>query len=97
MCAKAADCRRLRWRATRHTETLPDGRVLLAVGDIAGHGVESATRMVALRNALHGLAFTGRTAEHLRAGELGGQADRLPATVTGDTDDGTSLVVVRVC
>ncbi|MFI9586691.1 SpoIIE family protein phosphatase [Streptomyces sp. NPDC052236] len=40
---------------------LPDGRVLLAVGDIAGHGIESATSMVALRNALHGLAFTGNS------------------------------------
>jgi serine phosphatase RsbU (regulator of sigma subunit) len=40
---------------------LPDGRVLLAVGDIAGHGIESATSMVSLRNALHGLAFTGNS------------------------------------
>ncbi|GAA0589305.1 SpoIIE family protein phosphatase [Streptomyces crystallinus] len=40
---------------------LPDGRVLLAVGDIAGHGIDSATGMVALRNALRGLAFSGHT------------------------------------
>ncbi|MFC4607449.1 SpoIIE family protein phosphatase [Streptomyces maoxianensis] len=40
---------------------LPDGRILLAVGDIAGHGIESATGMVSLRNALHGLAFTGNS------------------------------------
>lgn len=38
---------------------LADERVMLAVGDIAGHGIESATAMVALRNALRGLAFTG--------------------------------------
>ncbi|MGW6919274.1 SpoIIE family protein phosphatase [Kitasatospora sp. NPDC054939] len=38
---------------------LPDKRVLLAVGDIAGHGVEAATGMVALRHALRGLAVTG--------------------------------------
>ncbi|MFB7668525.1 SpoIIE family protein phosphatase [Kitasatospora sp. NPDC056138] len=38
---------------------LPDGAVLLAVGDMAGHGVEAATGMVALRNALRGLAVTG--------------------------------------
>ncbi|MFD0372195.1 SpoIIE family protein phosphatase [Streptomyces sp. NPDC059071] len=40
--------------------TLPTGKVLLAVGDIAGHGIESVTGMVALRNAQRALAFTGR-------------------------------------
>ncbi|MFF2078541.1 PP2C family protein-serine/threonine phosphatase [Kitasatospora sp. NPDC058162] len=38
---------------------LPDKRVLLAVGDVAGHGVGAATGMVALRHALRGLAVTG--------------------------------------
>ncbi|MEV8535773.1 SpoIIE family protein phosphatase [Streptomyces sp. NPDC051211] len=38
---------------------LRDGRALLAVGDIAGHGLDAATSMVALRNALRGLAVTG--------------------------------------
>ncbi|AEW99356.1 SpoIIE family protein phosphatase [Streptantibioticus cattleyicolor] len=38
---------------------LPDGRVLLAVGDVAGHGIGAVTGMVALRNALRGLAATG--------------------------------------
>ncbi|MFE3644440.1 SpoIIE family protein phosphatase [Streptomyces sp. NPDC059169] len=38
---------------------LPSERVLVAVGDIAGHGIDSVTGMVALRNALRGLAFTG--------------------------------------
>lgn len=38
---------------------LPDGRVLLVVGDVAGHGVEAATGMIALRHALRGLAITG--------------------------------------
>ncbi|MFG2989383.1 SpoIIE family protein phosphatase [Streptomyces sp. NPDC048257] len=38
---------------------LPGDRVMLAAGDIAGHGVGAATAMVALRNALRGLAFTG--------------------------------------
>ncbi|MCX4751505.1 SpoIIE family protein phosphatase [Kitasatospora sp. NBC_01287] len=38
---------------------LPTGRVLLCVGDVAGHGIEAATGMVALRNALRGLAATG--------------------------------------
>ncbi len=38
---------------------LPNGTLLLAVGDVAGHGIEAATGMVALRNALRGLATTG--------------------------------------
>ncbi|MFB7671410.1 PP2C family protein-serine/threonine phosphatase [Kitasatospora purpeofusca] len=38
---------------------LPDRQVLLAVGDVAGHGVGAATGMVALRHALRGLAVTG--------------------------------------
>jgi len=38
---------------------LPTEQVLLAVGDVAGHGIDAATDMVALRNALRGLAATG--------------------------------------
>ncbi|MDH6127354.1 SpoIIE family protein phosphatase [Kitasatospora sp. GP82] len=38
---------------------LPDRTALLVVGDMAGHGVEAATGMVSLRNALRGLAVTG--------------------------------------
>ncbi|MEO3977793.1 SpoIIE family protein phosphatase [Streptomyces sp. CAU 1734] len=38
---------------------LPCGRILLCVGDIAGHGIGAATSMVVLRNALRGLAVTG--------------------------------------
>ncbi len=38
---------------------LPNGLVLLSVGDVAGHGIEAATSMVVLRNALRGLAVTG--------------------------------------
>ncbi|MFF3322580.1 SpoIIE family protein phosphatase [Streptomyces sp. NPDC002889] len=44
---------------------LPSGEVLVAVGDIAGHGIDSATGMVALRNALRGLAFTGHSPARL--------------------------------
>ncbi|MFG3349881.1 PP2C family protein-serine/threonine phosphatase [Streptomyces sp. NPDC048018] len=39
---------------------LPGGKVLVAVGDIAGHGIDTVTGMVALRNAQRALAFTGR-------------------------------------
>ncbi|GAA3058782.1 SpoIIE family protein phosphatase [Streptomyces glomeratus] len=38
---------------------LPSRLVLLCVGDVAGHGIEAATSMVVLRNALRGLAVTG--------------------------------------
>ncbi|HEV7931466.1 MAG TPA: SpoIIE family protein phosphatase [Actinomadura sp.] len=38
---------------------LPSGQILMCVGDIAGHGIEAATSMVVLRNALRGLAVTG--------------------------------------
>ncbi|MFE5910072.1 SpoIIE family protein phosphatase [Streptomyces wedmorensis] len=44
---------------------LPSGKVLVAVGDIAGHGIDSVTGMVALRNAQRALAFTGHSARHL--------------------------------
>lgn len=46
---------------------LPGGKVLMAVGDIAGHGIDAATGMVALRNALRGLAFTGHSPGRLMA------------------------------
>ncbi|MEU4798455.1 SpoIIE family protein phosphatase [Streptomyces sp. NPDC023327] len=39
--------------------TLPSKQILLCVGDVAGHGIEAATSMVVLRNAMRGLAVTG--------------------------------------
>jgi serine phosphatase RsbU (regulator of sigma subunit) len=41
------------------TVPLPGGEIFLAVGDIAGHGIDAVTGMVALRNCLRGLAITG--------------------------------------
>jgi serine phosphatase RsbU (regulator of sigma subunit)/PAS domain-containing protein len=41
------------------TAPLPSREVLLVVGDIAGHGIDAVTGMVALRNCLRGLAITG--------------------------------------
>ncbi|MCR3750418.1 SpoIIE family protein phosphatase [Lentzea californiensis] len=38
---------------------LPNKQILVSVGDITGHGIKGATGMVALRNALRGLAATG--------------------------------------
>ncbi|MFI9270938.1 SpoIIE family protein phosphatase [Kitasatospora sp. NPDC052896] len=39
--------------------TLPDGSVLIVVGDVSGHGLPAAAGMAQLRYALRGLAFTG--------------------------------------
>ncbi len=41
------------------TVMLPSKQVMLAVGDVAGHGIDAVTGMVALRNCLRGLAITG--------------------------------------
>ncbi|AEV83296.1 magnesium/manganese-dependent protein phosphatase [Actinoplanes sp. SE50] len=40
-------------------QTLPDGRVVLAVGDVAGHGMEAASGMAHLRFALVGWLSVG--------------------------------------
>ena len=39
--------------------TLPDGRVLIAVGDASGHGLPAAARMAQLRSALLGVTGAG--------------------------------------
>ncbi|MGH3417305.1 MAG: PP2C family protein-serine/threonine phosphatase, partial [Actinocrinis sp.] len=44
---------------------LPDARLLLTVGDIAGHGFGAATAMAQLFHALHGLALTGASSGQL--------------------------------
>jgi serine phosphatase RsbU (regulator of sigma subunit) len=41
-----------------HAAELRDGSVLLAVGDVAGHGTQAATAMAQLRHALRALAVT---------------------------------------
>jgi hypothetical protein len=41
------------------TLVLPGNDVLLVVGDVAGHGIDAVTGMVAARNSLRGLAITG--------------------------------------
>jgi serine phosphatase RsbU (regulator of sigma subunit) len=41
-----------------HAAELRDGSVLLAVGDVAGHGIPAATTMAQLRHALRALAVT---------------------------------------
>jgi serine phosphatase RsbU (regulator of sigma subunit) len=41
------------------TLLMPGNDVLLVVGDVAGHGIDAVTGMVAARNSLRGLAITG--------------------------------------
>jgi serine phosphatase RsbU (regulator of sigma subunit) len=41
------------------TAEMPDGAVLVAIGDVAGHGLAAAAGMARLRGALAGLAITG--------------------------------------
>jgi len=61
---------------------LPDDDVLLVVGDVAGHGIDAVTGMVAARNSLRGLAITGAgPAELLRM--LNGVMCHLTSGVVG--------------
>ncbi|HEY6297860.1 MAG TPA: SpoIIE family protein phosphatase [Streptosporangiaceae bacterium] len=64
------------------TLLLPDNDVLLVVGDVAGHGIDAVTGMVAARNSLRGLAITGAgPAELLRM--LNGVVCHLTPEVVG--------------
>jgi serine phosphatase RsbU (regulator of sigma subunit) len=47
------------------TAELPGSRVLLAIGDVAGHGLAAAAGMARLRGALAGLSITGAPPEQL--------------------------------
>ncbi|GAB1823354.1 hypothetical protein HerbRD11066_65180 [Herbidospora sp. RD11066] len=44
------------WEASN----LPDGRILLAVGDVSGHGIPAINHMAQLRHGLAALAMTGQ-------------------------------------
>src|SRR5712692_9535390 len=41
------------------TAEMPDGSVLIAIGDVGGHGLAAVAGMARLRGALAGLAITG--------------------------------------
>ena len=47
------------------TAEMPGGNVLVAIGDVAGHGLDAAAGMARLRGALAGLAITGAPPERL--------------------------------
>ncbi|MEV0900293.1 SpoIIE family protein phosphatase [Actinoplanes sp. NPDC049802] len=69
-----------------HAAALRDGSVLLAVGDVAGHGTHAATTMAQLRHALRALAVVtndpGTLLEHLNrlTCELEAETPELSAT-----------------
>jgi GAF domain-containing protein len=46
---------------------LPDGQLLVGVGDAAGHGLPAAALMAELRNAARGLAFAGHKPANMLA------------------------------
>ncbi len=45
--------------------SLPDGRVVLTIGDVSGHGLPAIAQMARLRHSLIGLAMTGEPADKL--------------------------------
>jgi serine phosphatase RsbU (regulator of sigma subunit) len=47
------------------TAEMPTGQVLIAIGDVAGHGLAAAAGMARLRGALAGLAITGAPPQRL--------------------------------
>jgi serine phosphatase RsbU (regulator of sigma subunit) len=47
------------------TAEMPGGHVLLAIGDVGGHGLAAAAAMARLRGALAGLAITGAPPDRL--------------------------------
>ena len=47
------------------TAPMPTGQVLVAIGDVAGHGLAAAAGMARLRGALTGLAITGSPPDRL--------------------------------
>jgi len=47
------------------TAEMPTGQVLLAIGDVAGHGLPAAAGMARLRGALAGLSITGAPPQQL--------------------------------
>ena len=73
------------YQATR----LRDGSVLLAVGDVAGHGTPAATTMAQLRHALRALAVT--TGD---PGVLLGQLNRLTCELERETPELSATAVV---
>jgi serine phosphatase RsbU (regulator of sigma subunit) len=78
-----------------HAQSLPDGRVVLAVGDVAGHGMEAASGMAHLRFALVawlsvGIRDPGLLLRHLN--RLCAQLGITGTALVGVYDPGTRLL-----
>jgi PAS domain S-box-containing protein len=58
---------------------LDDHRLVFSIGDVAGHGIEAASLMAQLRNALRGAAYCGASPDEALAA-----VDRLVADHAGD-------------
>jgi serine phosphatase RsbU (regulator of sigma subunit) len=69
-----------------HAGTLPNGSILLAIGDVAGHGIRAATTMAQMRHSLRALTVTTTDPAELMANlnqlmcELGADATATTAT-----------------
>ncbi|MET0415653.1 MAG: SpoIIE family protein phosphatase [Actinoplanes sp.] len=72
-----------------HAAELRDGSVLLAVGDVAGHGTPAATTMAQLRHALRALAVT--TSD---PGELLGHLNKLTCDLERETPELSATAVL---
>ena len=61
---------------------LPDGQLLVGVGDAAGHGLAAATLMAELRNAARGIGFAGHNPSQLLAGLSACRSPRATSTAS---------------
>jgi PAS domain S-box-containing protein len=79
--------------------TMPDGRVGIVVGDVAGHGIEAALTMTRLRSLIRMLASSGlhpagvmrRLNDALNEGDLGNEVD-MATVVHGQLDPVTGVL-----
>jgi serine phosphatase RsbU (regulator of sigma subunit) len=72
-----------------HAVALADGSTLLAVGDVAGHGMLAATTMAQVRHALRGLMVT--TSD---PAELMGRLNQLMVETASDNPAATATAVI---
>ena len=72
-----------------HAAEQRDGSVLLAVGDVAGHGTQAATTMAQLRHALRALAVTTTD-----PAELLGHLNRLTCDLERETPELAATAVI---
>ncbi|MEV8508579.1 SpoIIE family protein phosphatase [Actinoplanes sp. NPDC051475] len=71
-----------------HAATAGDGRIVLAVGDVAGHGLKAAATMAQLRHAMAALAVTTTSDPAVLLAHL----NRL--LYAGDAETGTATAVI---